>query len=470
MTRFAGGLCTAGAILFSITAFSAAAENEKTYTVKKGDLRAEVSLDAVVAAGKSHPLMIDPKAWAAPSVVTAIPHGKRVRKGELLLTLDALPLREEIEATEKALYPAKVAREQAEAALRNLEKTSPLQIADAKRALGFAAEALDYYEKTGKEQAVLSAKNALRRSEQALSYAEEELNQLTKMYEADDLTEETEEIIITRARNDVEASRIFLNSVRLGTERALKIEIPRQHEALKNAKVQAELGFQNARSAVPLALEAKRAEAAKLVADENALQKKIGKLKADLPLVELRAPADGIVGYGASENGKWATADAIAKKLVPGGKIAAKEVIFTLVENGGVHFRTSVPEDKLSTLRQGAQGVATPVFDPLARIPVRLSAVDFAPQPAGGFLARVDLAKGVEAPARLTAGMNVKLAFVTVNEKDVITVPVTAIRHGEKGAEVSVGGNPVPVRLGATDGQNVVVLSGLKEGDKIDLP
>ena len=41
----------------------------------------------------------------------------------------------------------------------------------------------------------------LKSSEQYLVCAAEELNQLKKMYEADDLTEETEEIILQRSKS-----------------------------------------------------------------------------------------------------------------------------------------------------------------------------------------------------------------------------------------------------------------------------
>ena len=54
---------------------------------------------------------------------------------------------------------------------------------------------------------------SLNRQEQYLSYSLEELNQLKKMYEADDLTEETEEIIIQRAQNDVDQAK-FVESAR----------------------------------------------------------------------------------------------------------------------------------------------------------------------------------------------------------------------------------------------------------------
>ena len=49
-----------------------------------------------------------------------------------------------------------------------------------------------------------SAANSLKSSEQTLEYQLEELKQLEKMYKEDDLTEETEEIVLKRQRDAVE--------------------------------------------------------------------------------------------------------------------------------------------------------------------------------------------------------------------------------------------------------------------------
>jgi HlyD family secretion protein len=442
-----------------------------TQKATPADFRVEVTLDAVVEAKKSHLLSVDPKSWATPKVAQVVSHGQRVRQGARILRLDDKPLREEIEATEKALPLATLARQQAELALRQLEISTPRQLAATKLAHEHATEALDYFRQTEMKQSIAAAKQSLQRAEQNLSYVQEELDQLTKMYEADDLTEETEEIIITRARNDVEAMRNSLHRTRLGTERALAVEIPRQLQALQLGAEQSELNLENARQSSPLILQTKRNELAKLRDDENNLRKKLKDLNADRALVELRAPVDGIVYYGAATNGKFVTAEAITKKLIPGGTIGGKEILFTLIETDGIRFKTTVPEEKLSILKSGTRGTAAPVYDSLTRIPIKLTNIEFSPQSSGGFNASAELAKDTTAPSRLTAGMNVKLHFVPINEKNVITVPLSAIHYGDNGPELKLENKdvPVPVKLGASDGTKVIIKSGIQDGDIIVL-
>ena len=62
-----------------------------------------------------------------------------------------------------------------------------------------------------------STKRSLQSSERYLESATEELNQLLKMYKEDDLTEETEEIILKRQRYAVESAEFRLKSSKLST-------------------------------------------------------------------------------------------------------------------------------------------------------------------------------------------------------------------------------------------------------------
>ena len=68
---------------------------------------------------------------------------------------------------------------------------------------------------------------SLKTSEQYLAYAAEELNQLKKMYEADDLTEETEEIILQRAQYQYERAKFSYEAAKIRNEEAIEFQLPR---------------------------------------------------------------------------------------------------------------------------------------------------------------------------------------------------------------------------------------------------
>jgi len=73
----------------------------------------------------------------------------------------------------------------------------------------------------------------MRESEIAAAIQENELHELEKMYKADDLTEETEEIVLKRQRNSVEFAQFSLDNAKLDSEEMTKVRIPRMDIRMK---------------------------------------------------------------------------------------------------------------------------------------------------------------------------------------------------------------------------------------------
>ena len=68
-----------------------------------------------------------------------------------------------------------------------------------------------------------------------LEYEEEELRQLEKMYKADDITEETEQIVLKRARDTVERAKFRVEIRQIIRDQSLKLAIPRADELVKES-------------------------------------------------------------------------------------------------------------------------------------------------------------------------------------------------------------------------------------------
>ena len=74
------------------------------------------------------------------------------------------------------------------------------------------------------------------------------------MYTADDLTEETEEIVLKRARNEVEQGKFYLKSTELRTKKTVEQDIPRQEQQLTEAAKRAEIALGKARVTLPVSV------------------------------------------------------------------------------------------------------------------------------------------------------------------------------------------------------------------------
>jgi multidrug efflux pump subunit AcrA (membrane-fusion protein) len=442
-----------------------------TYTIVRGALKSKVQLDAVVEAVDMAPVKLETKAWTDLTVLEAAPHGARVKKGDLLIRLDTEKLKDQIDDLEQDRPASAVALELTQAEWESLMETMPLKLESAKRLQRQSAEDMAYFEKTGRSLKEKGAAYNLKGAEQRLEGAKEELAQLEKMYKADDLTEETEEIILKRQRFAVEFATFGLESTRQSTEQSLKTSIPREYETLKSQKRDQELALALAEQTLPKTLTKKKLDLEKAKRDSKKSEKKLADFKRDLELAVVRAPMDGIVYYGACENGKWLTGAAMTKKLLPSGKLSANEVFITVVNPEKLVLKSVVPESDLSQVKVGLEGKAAPVAAPDSKFPVRLEQLGDIPLPAGGFEARLSFEKGPNG-LRLVPGMNCKVNFGEPKKTDALVAPKDAVFMEGKQAYVFIAkGDEKPekrkVKTGESDGKMIQLLSGVSDGDKI---
>ena len=456
---------------------SAAAESKSappppppTHTIAKGALKAKAQLDAVFESIEMAPVKLETKAWTDLTVLDAAPHGARVKKGETLVKLDTEKLVEQIKELELEQPAAAIALDTAQAELANLEDTTPLKMETAKRTHRVANEDLAYFESTGRPQRERNSKFNLKSAEQRLENAREELNQLEKMYKNDDLTEETEEIILKRQKFAVEAAELSLESSKLLNERDFKTLIPREHETLKSTKRDQDQAFALSEVTLPKALAKKRLDFDKLKRDQKKAEKKLTDLKKDLDGMSITAPMEGMVYYGACENGKWTTGGSVAKKLLPTGKLSANEVFITIVNPEKMQLRAVATEADLANLKPGLKGTAAPVSAPDKKLPVKLEEIGFIPQPGGGFETKISFHK--ENGLRLMPGMNAKVSLGESSRSDTLLAPKDSVfsegkKHFVYLFKEDAKSEKRAVKIGENDGKMVEVLDGVEAGDRI---
>ena len=78
------------------------------------------------------------------------------------------------------------------------------------------------------------------------------------MYEADDLTENTEEIILKRQRESVKAAEIGLELTKISHKRQMEVSLPREAVTLEREANSSAIGFKEQEQNIPRILELKR--------------------------------------------------------------------------------------------------------------------------------------------------------------------------------------------------------------------
>lgn len=442
-----------------------------THTLARAAAKAKPQFDAVFEALEMAPVKLEPKVWTDLTVLEAAPHGTRVKKGDMLVKLDIEKLKEQLDELERDQPASKLTLELSVAELQNLEQTTPLKLDAARRAQRNATEDLNYFAKTGRGAKEKSADFNIKNAEQRLEGAREELKQLQKMYKADDLVEDTEEIILKRQKFAVESGEYGLEVAKQGADWSLKHTIPREAELFTAGKRDQELALQLAQETLPRTLAKKRLDLEKLKRDQKKAEKRFADLKRDLELLsEVRAPADGLVYYGACEAGKWTTGATVAKKLVPTGKLLPNEVFITVVNPDKMILRAIVPEADLGQFTPGLEGKATPISAPELKVTVKLDDLGTIPLPAGGFEARLSVQP--RAGARIMPGMNCKVVLTAPQAADRLRAPKEAVFSNGSERHVFVlksdgTSEKRVVKTGLQDDKTVEIIEGLSEGEKI---
>jgi len=451
-----------------------ASSEASTHRVKPERLKIEVNLTGKFEPIQMWPVVLHPETWSSLTVIKAVDHGKTVEKGETLVWLDTTDIDQQLEDLEHAQRLSKLSQRVAKTQLELLKKTVPLDLAAAERAQEIANQDLNDFMKTDRPFQEESAKFSLKSSQNSLEYAEEELKQLEKMYKADDLTEETEEIILKRARNDVERSRFYLRRAELDTKETLERELPRAEQRMIDAARRADIALAKSSATLPVDLQKEEIGLEKQLLEDQRSQQKLAKLRRDRQLMDVTAPASGYVYYGKWTRGKWSGADSVASQLIEGGKLSPHNVFMTIVNPRPLRIRVDVPEKELHRLNRGLKGKATPNGFPQLELPVTLR--QLSPLPVGGetFDGQFDVTLPETAKA-IVPGMGCKLTLVIHDKADAITVPAKAVFENDADGQRNVvyvkreGSEPEKrnVVVGQRTEEKWEIVRGLSEGDQV---
>jgi HlyD family secretion protein len=454
----------------------ASTETPATHTVQRKPLKITVDLDGVFESRSASEIALKfDEYMPAPAltVISAVKHGGRVKKGDVLLSLDAEKLDKQIDDLRTDLKLAELGLKQAEDSLAALEKTTLLDLAANERATKANQQDRKYYFDVQRPFNLKSAEFNLRRAQNYVDYSEEELRQLEKMYQADEVTEETEAIVLKRARDQLESAKMSLESGRITRDFAIEFGIPRADEQTKESSERTQLATERAKIALPEAQQRQQIEVEKLRIQTTRSAERLKKLQGDRERLTVRSPLDGVVYYGKGTRGKFSDAQPLADSLRAGGMVQMNQVLMTVVQPQGMSVRATVPEDQLHRLRPGLSGIAIPNGFPDVKLPAVLSQWSDIPVAPGNFDAtlKVNLDKDHKA---IVPGMACKVKLTAYAQKNALAVPASVVMTDEFDDQryvYLVGKDGKAAKRNVTLGQKtdklLEIAAGLAEGDKV---
>jgi len=439
-----------------------------THTVKAAPFRIEVDLGGVFEAVTMTEIVFRPELFTSLRVREAVAHGTTVRKGDVLVTPDLRKVDKALHDREIGVKLGELSMKLTEQSLRDAELSTARGLAVAERTKRRAEQDFDRYTKVDRPLSVESAEQSLQTRKDYLAYTEEELRQLKKMYEADDITEATEEIILRRQQDALRRAKFSMKQAAIEHEKTTKFSIPRRTEDAVTAHKAAMQAYATTKLQLATKLEMKRQEVLKARGDHEQLVRDLASYRADMKQLTVRAPVAGVVYYGKCRRGQWDTK--VAAKLVRGGALSANEVFMTIVAPLKLRVHVAAPEKDLHLLRKGLTGKATPAGYSDHKLDVSLASLSLVPM-AGQFDVKLDIA-GKSGP--ITAGMKCKVKLLVYENKSALTLPSGAVFKdpgdaAQKVVYVKKGAKPVkrPVTVGRTHAGKTEIVKGLKAGETV---
>ena len=461
------------AILAAAMPATITAENAEKLTIQPAGFIIRETLTTRAFPSDPVAVSIASKSWSTYEITAIAAHGASVEKGDVLIAFAADTLMQKIEDLEKTIARREHEIAAATLELTNLKETAEDRLAAARRAAKEAADDHEYYTETRHPIDVEAAGQSIKRAKQRLLSTNEELVQLKRMYEADDLVEETEEMILTRQRDAVEAAEFALRMEKLTQALRLDTTLPRHIESLGDTKKETARKLATAEAEIPRTITLKESALEEMKTTQTRERDTLAKLTADREFLEITAPANGTLYYGAIENGEWATGD-LLRSLVVGGSPPVKRQLATFFpDDATLVLHAHLEEATARSIGDDSpSGLALLAGRGDVSIPVTVASISPVPTPA----MRHHAVLTAEWPDDLAIapGASAEVHLITYAREDAILVPTKALEFGSDGWQIEVkladGSEKRNVTRGRAHGDNVEILDGLEAGQVIILP
>lgn len=311
---------------------------------------AAIEVTGVLEAVRSAEITTDAEHLGSLTIKKLVEHGVEVKKGQNLIWFETEDVDQKIKAAETALRLSRLSLEGAEFSHNQAVAKEGIDRGKAERALAQAKLAFDNYISVDRERQIASAEFDIVNARASLENATEELEQLEQMYKEDDLTEESEEIVLKRAKQAVDSARFRLEGVEIASERSITQTIPNAQADQEDTLALAEMAHQKSMRDLAVGRQQREIELQKTRDAFHEEEKKLAELKDERRRVVLTAPIAGIALHGQLMRGRLGDKPST---LAEGTAVSATQVVMTIVDPKRLQARVDLDEKQAAQLKVG---------------------------------------------------------------------------------------------------------------------
>jgi HlyD family secretion protein len=460
-----------GAGIIWLTVFrsgKARGQDAPTFTVKRGPLTISVVESGTIKARDQR--IIKNEVEGRTSIITLVREGTRVKKGDLLVELDASTLQDNKINQEISVQNTEAAYINAQENLAIVSSQAASDVNQAELNLEFARQDLKKYEEGQYPKDVNEANKRITLANEELERSEQTLVWSNRLYEEKYLSETeraADEITVKRRRLEYDIAVADLNLLQDFTYprqiRQLQSDVQQAVSALDRAKRKADADKRQAEAD----LKAKQAEYTRQ-------QAKLLKIEDQIKKTTILAPCDGLVVYATSAKGGLASM--MKEPLAEGQQVFERQELIYMPTDTSTMAEVGIHETSLAKVRIGQPAIVTVEILPGKRFLGTVGMVAPLPDSTNMFLNpdlkvfNTQVYIDTDDP-ELRSGMTCNVEIIVEKYDDVVYVPVQAVTRVAGDAIVYVREDktfmPRKVEIGLDNNRMIRIISGLKEGEVV---
>lgn len=437
------------------------------HLVESGDFMVSVVEGGEVNAVKETVLRCEIDGTAR--IIYIIPEGSQVKKGDLLVELDAADLIDSINAEQIKFEQSQASYTQSAATLEITQSTLMTSLRNASNTLHFAKLDLEKYTDGDYQQTLLTSSNDIVSFEQSLKVSKDKMENTKKLFdkgfetlnnlESSQLSYTNQLFSLMQAKENLRLFELYEHPKSLTTFNSAVADAA---DDLERARLEGEGNMAKARADLS-------AQLSTLLLNSN----KLDRLKTQLNKSKIYAPQDGLVIYAVSSS-RYSSESLIEE----GATIRNRQEIIKLPDVSRLKVNLKISESNIGQVKEGL--VAYVIFDtkPDEKFKAYVSKVSIVPEASsrwGGSNTKVypttvlldTLIDGVK------PGVSAQVEIITTNLVDVITIPTQCVTTQKEQTVVfkksGADSKPVEVELGAFDDKRIQILSGVEAGDRVSM-
>jgi len=441
-----------------------------TFVAARGPLTISVLESGTIKAREQ--IIIKNEVEGRTSIISLVPEGTRVKKGDLLVELDASTMADakiDQEIRVQSAYAALIKAEENLAVVQN-QAISDVNLAQLR--LDFAIQDLDQYTKGRFPNEETAAKNKITLAQEELTRAEDANTWSEQLYKQKYISRTellADGLAVTRSRNNLTVAQ---NDLELLQNFTYHRNMAQYESDVRQAEMSLERTNRKAKADV---IQAEADLKAKELEDKRQ-RDKLKKYEDQIAKAKVYAPVDGMVIYATSARRGGGPFGDRREPLQEGVEVFERQELIYLPTAESAMAEVSIHESSLEKVREGLPAVITVDALPGKKFLGRVARIAPLPDARSAFMNPDLKIYNTEIylednDSSLRTGMSCKAEIIVAQYEDAVYVPVQAVlRVGGKPTIYVVTGKaiePRTVEIGLDNNRMVHVLSGLNGGEVV---